>query len=219
MKIFLDTADVAAIKQWAPTGIIDGITTNPSHLSKAGGDPKKTIQEIFAILPQGEISVEVTEEEPNKVYEQAKKIAALHKQVLVKIPCHINYYPVIKKLVDEKVRINVTLVFTVIQALMMSKLGVTYISPFVGRWDDIDVDGIAMLQEMCELRDNYGFETQVLAASIRMVRQLHDAILSGADVATVPPSLLEKAVQHPLTDKGIELFAADWKKLNITQFP
>lgn len=218
MKLFLDTADVAAIKLWAQTGIIDGVTTNPTLLSKTS-DPKKTIQEIIALLPQGEISVEVTEEDPNKVYEQAKKIAALHKQVLVKIPCHVSYYGVIKKLVDEKVRINVTLVFSVVQALMMSKLSVAYISPFVGRWDDIDVDGIALLQEMCELRDNYGYETQILAASLRTVRQLHDAVLTGADVVTLPPSLLEKALQHPLTDKGMELFAADWKKLGISQFP
>lgn len=218
MKLFLDTADVAVIKQWAALGIVDGVTTNPTHLSKTD-DPKKTIQQIFMILPHGEISVEVTEEDPNKMYEQAKKIAALHKQVLVKIPCHVSYYPIIKKLVDEGISINVTLVFSVIQAMMMSKLGVTYISPFVGRWDDIDVDGIALLQEMCEIRDTYGFETQVLAASLRTVRQLHDAIIAGSDAATVPANVLEKALQHPLTDKGIELFTADWKKLGISQFP
>jgi transaldolase len=219
MKIFLDTADVAAIKQWASTGIIDGITTNPSLLSKFSTDPKKTIQEMCAILPHGEISVEVTEEHPDKVYEQAKKIAALHKQVIVKIPCHISYYPIIKKLVEDEIPLNITLVFTVIQALMMSKLGVRYISPFVGRWDDIDVDGIALLQEVSEMRDTYGLETQILAASLRTVRQLHDAIAAGVDVATVPVAVLEKAVQHPLTDKGIDLFNADWKKLGSIQFP
>lgn len=219
MKIFLDTADVVAIKEWVSTGIIDGVTTNPSLFSKVGGDPKKAIQEICALLPDGEISVEVTESDPNKVYDQAKKIAALHKQIVVKIPCHVSYYSVIKRVVDEGIRINVTLVFTVTQALMMNKLGVTYISPFVGRWDDIEVDGIALLQEMCEMRDTYGFETQVLAASLRTVRHLHDAILSGADAATLPPSLLEKSVENSLTNKGIELFTADWKKLGITQFP
>lgn len=219
MKIFLDTADVASIKQWADTGIIDGVTTNPSLLSKAGGDPKKIIQDICTILPDGDISVEVTAEDPLEAYQQAKKIAAFHKQVVVKIPCHLSYYPVIKKLVDEEVRINVTLVFTVIQALMMNKLGVEYISPFVGRWDDIDVDGIALLQEMCEMRDVYGYQTEVLAASIRTVRQLHDAIMAGADVATLPVAVLEKAVQHPLTNHGMQLFAQDWKKLSITQFP
>ena len=197
MKIFLDTADIAAIRPWVQTGIVDGITTNPTLLSKTQGDPKKTILEICSLLPNGDISVEVTAEEPQAVYKQAQQIAALHKQVVVKIPCHLSYYPIIKQLVAENVRINVTLVFTVIQALMMNKLGVTYISPFIGRWDDIDVDGIALLQEMCDLRDQYGFETEILAASIRSVRQLHDAIMAGADVAPTSGTIQKKQFTTP----------------------
>jgi transaldolase len=219
MKIFLDTADITAIKEWAALGIIDGVTTNPSLLARAGSDPKKIITEIMAILPEGEISVEVTMHKPQDVYEQAKKIAALSDQILVKIPCHVSYYGVIKKLVDEDIALNITLVFSVLQAFMMNKLGVLYVSPFVGRWDDIGVDGMDMVEQMCQMRELHGFETQILAASLRSVRDMQNALMAGADVATVPPALLSKAVEHPLTDKGMELFDADWKKLSITQFP
>ena len=219
MKLFLDTADSQQIKQWKDTGIIDGITTNPTHLSKAGSDPKKRILEICALLPDGDISVEVTEQDPEKVYKQAREIAALSDNVTVKIPCHIQYYPVIKKLVDQGVRINITLVFTLIQGLMMCKLGVRYISPFVGRWDDIDVEGVQLLEDLREMIDYYGYETKILAASLRTVRHLNYAIMAGADVATVPVSLLKKSVDHILTDKGMELFDEDWQKLGIKQFP
>ncbi len=142
MKIFLDTAHVQSIKKLAQTGVIDGVTTNPSHLSKEGGDPVKVVNEICALLPEGEISVEVTEKKPEDVYKQAKKIASLADNVLVKVPCHLVYYPVIKRLVEEDVKLNITLVFSVVQGLMMGKLGVHYISPFIGRWDDIDVDAV-----------------------------------------------------------------------------
>ena len=219
MKLFLDTADSAQIKQWKDTGIVDGITTNPTHLSKAGDDPKRRILEICALLPNGDISVEVTEHDPEMVYKQAREIAALSDTITVKIPCHIQYYSVIKKLVDQGIRINITLVFTLIQGLMMCKLGVRYISPFVGRWDDTDVEGTTLLEELRYMIDTYGYETQILAASLRTVRHLHYAIIAGSDVATVPVSLLKKSVDHILTDKGMELFDADWKKLGIKQFP
>lgn len=219
MKLFLDTADKAAITTWFKTGLINGITTNPTHLSQTGGDPKKIIKELCALLVGNDVSVEVTEHEPDSVYKQAKTIAALADNVVVKIPCHKNYYSVINQLVSEDVKINVTLVFTVPQALFMCKLGVTYISPFIGRWDDIGVDGSSYIFSIRQMIDEYGFETQLLAASIRHVRHLHDAILAGADVATVPAAVLEKATRHPLTDDGIEKFDADWKKLGVKQFP
>jgi len=219
MKIFLDTANIEAIKKWSITGIIDGVTTNPSHLSKEDVDPKKRVLEICSLLPEGEISVEVTEKDPQAVYEQAKKIAQLADNVLVKIPCHKDYYEIIKQLVDEGVRINITLVFSLIQGVMMSKLGVFYISPFVGRWDDIDVDGIGLLHEMRQVMFQYGFETGILAASLRHVRHLHDAIMAGADAVTVPIGVLEKALDHPLTERGIAKFDADWQKLGIKKFP
>ncbi len=219
MKLFLDTANIETIKKWAATGIIDGVTTNPSHLSKEGVDPKKRVLEICSLLPAGEISVEVTEKDPQAVYKQAKKIAQLADNILVKIPCHKDYYAIIKQLVDEGIKINITLVFSVIQGVMMSKLGVFYISPFIGRWDDIDVDGVKLLYEMRQVMFQYGFETGILAASLRHVRHLHDAIMAGADAATVPLTVLEKALDHPLTDQGIAKFDADWQQLGIKQFP
>lgn len=219
MKIFLDTANIPAIKKWASTGLIDGVTTNPSHLSKEGGDAKKQVLEICDILPKGSISVEVTESDAEAVYKQAKAIAALHKNIVVKVPCHAKYYAVIKKLTDEGIKLNITLVFSMVQGLMMSKMGVEIISPFVGRWDDIDVEGSDILLEMREMIDQYDYSTQILAASLRSVRHLHKAILAGADIATIPLDVFEKAIEHPLTNQGIEKFDADWKKLGIKQFP
>lgn len=219
MKIFLDTADVIAIKKWSEIGIIDGITTNPTHLSKEGGDPKKVVMQICKLLPEGQISVEVTNLDPKKMYEQAKKISKLADNIWVKIPCHVKYYELIKKLVDEEVKLNITLVFTVLQSLMMCKLGVYYISPFVGRWDDIDVDGMAFIPQMREMIDFYGYETKILAASIRSVQNFHEAITAGADAVTLPIEVFEKSVSNPLTDQGIEKFAKDWQKLGVKQFP
>ncbi len=219
MKIFLDTADIAAIKNWVPTGLIDGITTNPSNLSKVGKDPKKVVMEICKLLPEGHISVEVTHRDAKDIYKQAKAIAKLAPNVWVKIPCHADYYEVIKRLVEEEVKLNITLVFTVLQSLMMCKLGVYYISPFVGRWEDIDVDGMAFIPQMRDMIDFYGYETKILAASIRTVQNFHDAVAAGADAITLPVSVFEKAVTNPLTDQGIEKFAKDWKKLGVKQFP
>ncbi len=219
MKLFLDTANIDQIKQWAAMGLVDGVTTNPTHLSKEHGDPVGEIKEICALLPEGEISVQVTEAEPEAVYAQAKAITKLSDNILVKIPCSMIYYPVIKKLVSEDVNINITLVFSLAQGLAMCKLGVYCISPFVGRLDDIDAPGIDLISDLRIMIDRYGFETQLLAASLRTVPQLHEVILAGADIATVPASLLEKALSHPLTDKGMQIFADDWKKLGIKKFP
>lgn len=219
MKIFLDTAHVKDIKKWAEMGLIDGVTTNPSHLSKEGGDPKKVILEICALLPEGEISVEITEKDPQAAYKQAKEIAALADNIVVKIPCHLDYYAIIKKLVEEDIKINVTLVFTLIQALAMCKLDVHCISPFVGRWDDVDVEGSDILCEMRQMIDQYDFNTQLLAASLRHVRHIHQAIISDVDIITVPAEVFEKSLIHPLTNQGIEKFNADWQKLGVRQFP
>jgi len=220
MKIFLDTANLQSIKHWALTGLIDGVTTNPTHLSKESGDIKKLLKEICETVANGDVSIEVTETDPQKVYAQAKQIAAIAKNVTVKIPCHKDYYDIIKKLVDEGISINVTLVFTVIQSLLMCKLGVKYISPFIGRWDDIEVNGIDILEKMKFMIEEYDFEkTKIIAASIRHVKHFHDAIMAGADVATVPINVLEKAVTHPLTDRGMKKFLDDWQKLEIKQFP
>lgn len=219
MKIFLDTANIAQIKKYAETGLIDGVTTNPSHLAKEGNDPKKQILEICSILPDGDISVEITKTHPDEVYKQAKEIAALAENVIVKIPCHADYFKIINKLANEEVQINVTLVFTVLQSLMMAKLGVTYISPFIGRLNDIDIDGNTIIEETRVMLDNYEYETELLAASIRTVREFHEVVLAGADAITLPIEIFEKSITHILTNQGIEKFNADWKKLGVQHFP
>lgn len=219
MKIFLDTADIASIKKLMVTGVIDGITTNPSNLSVTNGDPKEIILEICKLFPEGQISVEVTEIEPQKAYAQAKLISKLSQNIWVKIPCHERYYPIIKQLVEEEIKLNITLVFSVLQALMMCKLGVYYISPFIGRWEDLDVDGMQYIPEIRHIIDYYGFETKILAASVRTVQHMHDALLAGVDAVTISPDIFQKSITHHLTDQGIEKFLKDWSKLGIKQFP
>lgn len=219
MQLFLDTSDIAAIKKLVPTGLIDGITTNPTNLSKMGENPTAIVREICSIMRGNDVSIEVTETEPEAVYKQALKIAALAENVVVKIPCYAPYYPIIQKLVSEGIKINITLVFTLMQGLCMSKLGVRYISPFVGRWDDIDVEGSELLVELRDMIDRYNYETKILAASLRHVRHLHAAIMAGADIATMPVAIFEKATEHLLTDQGMALFNADWKKVGIKNFP
>ena len=212
MKLFLDTANRELIKKWMPTGVIDGITTNPTHLSKEGTSTKAVLLDICSMVP-GDVSIEVVKKSPSDVYAQAKEIAALAKNVVVKIPFGFEYLPVIHKLAQEDVPLNITLVFTVVQATLVAKLGVRYISPFIGRWDDIDVDGLQLLEDIRMAMDNYGFESELLAASIRSTIHLQKAILIGADVATIPPTLLDKLFRHPLTEEGIAKFDADWQSL------
>lgn len=219
ITIFLDTAEVEVIKQWIPTGLIDGVTTNPTLLSRAKKDPRVVLQEICALLPQGHVSIEVTEKSPDAVYKQALALAALATNVVVKIPCHKDYFSVIHRLVNEGIKLNITLVFTLGQGLMMAKLGVVYISPFVGRWDDIDVDGIPLLHELRAMIDTYGYKTKVLAASLRHVRHVHQAIDAGVHVLTIPVEVFDKLVDNPLTNQGIALFDKDWAAVGIKQFP
>ena len=220
MKIFLDAANIEDIKKWVPTGLIDGVTTNPTLLSKfAKNNPVEHVKEICSIMSGYDVSVEVTEKEPQDVYEQAKKIAALADNVVVKIPCKSEYVQVIKNLVQEGIMINITLLFSLPQALLMCKLGVKYISPFIGRLDDIDVDGMELISDIRHMIDTYDYKTQLLAASLRHMRHVHETILRGADVATMPLAIFEEMFEHPLTDKGIEIFDNDWNKLGIKQFP
>lgn len=219
MKLFLDTADIQLIKNWGPTRLIDGVTTNPTHLSKEGRNPLEVIKKICALLPEGDISVEVTETDSQAVYQQAHAIAALAKNIVVKIPCHQTYYPVIARLVADDVRLNITLVFSLSQALCMAKLGVEYISPFIGRLDDTGVDGIILLQDICRLMMMHGFESQILAASLRTVQKAEAALMAGAHVITVPAEVLQGMTQHRLTDMGMAQFDQDWKRIGIKQFP
>jgi transaldolase len=220
VKIFLDTADVQEIRKWVVTGIIDGVTTNPTHMSSAGSDPKKIIKEICACLPHGVVSVEVTEVEPDAVYRQARLISALAHNIVVKIPCDVRYYEVIQRLVQEGIPLNITLVFTVAQGLAMCKLGVEYISPFVGRLEDVKKNsGIELVKDLVHMKRTYAFKTQILAASIRTVDQITCVVQAEADCITVPVGVLSQALMHELTEKGIKKFLADWKKLGITKFP
>lgn len=218
MKIFLDTADLNVIKKWHMHDIIDGITTNPTSLSRVA-NPQEILKELCALMPDKDISVEVTVKEPGAVYKQAQEIARISKNIVVKIPCHELYYPIISQLVKEGIQVNVTLVFTLIQSLFMCKLGVKYVSIFIGRWDELDVDVTDILFSLRQMIDRYGFKTKILAASLRTLQQFHDAIESGADVATLSPSLLETSAQHVLTDNGMKKFLQDWQKLGLDRFP
>ncbi len=219
MKIFLDTANVESVQRWASTGLIDGVTTNPTHLSKEENNPTNQVLALCAALPQGLISVEVIEAEPEAVYSQAKKIAQLSENVIVKIPCYYQYYTVIKRLVNEGVVLNITLVFTIAQALMMAKLNVAYVSPFVGRLDDTGADGLQLIEQLAYLMDYYRFTTQVLAASIRDVHHFEGALMAGADIVTLPVAVFEQSLNHDLTDKGMLQFASDWNVLKVKNFP
>ncbi|MCK4650706.1 fructose-6-phosphate aldolase [Candidatus Babeliales bacterium] len=212
MKIFLDTANRELIEKWIPTGIIDGVTTNPSLLSKEGKNSKKVLENICGIV-KGDVSIEIVKKEPNEVYKQAIQISKIAPNVVVKIPFAWEYLSVINKLVKDGIKINVTLIFSVVQATLVSKLGVKYISPFIGRWDDIDRDGMDVIENLVIMKHNYGFKSEILAASIRHVIHLQKSILMGADVATIPPTLLDKLMVHPLTQQGIKKFDADWSKL------
>lgn len=215
MKLFLDTANLASIKRWASTNLIDGVTTNPTLLAREKPkDPMALVKDICdAVGEDREVSVEVTEVEPTKVYEQAKKLAEIAKNTIIKIPCHKDYVAVIDKLVLEEIPLNITLVFSAAQALMMAKLGVVYVSPFVGRIDDVGYSGMEVVGSIKEIFSQHEFDTQILAASIRSVRHVQDAALVGADVATVPVDILEKCFEHPLTEKGIAQFMRDWQTL------
>lgn len=219
MKLFLDTAHLDSIKQHKKSGLVDGITTNPTNVSQESGDIKSLLVSICSLMDPYEVSIEITEQEPQKVYEQAKKIAQLAPNVVVKIPCYTPYVPLIKQLVQEGIKINITLVFTAVQGLMMYKLGVYYISPFVGRLDDMTTPGINLIHDLRSIKDAYGFETFILAASMRTILQVHDVALAGADIATLPVKLFEGLLEHPLTTKGMETFKHNWQKLGITQFP
>jgi transaldolase len=220
MKIFLDTAEYEVIKRWGATELVDGVTTNPTLLGKEQGmSPKELLLNICSAMGEKPVSVEVTEREPGAIYEQAHKIAELAENIVVKVPCRREYVTVIERLVNEGVPVNITLVFSVTQALMMAKLGVDYVSPFIGRLEDIDSNGLEVISGISEIFSTYGYETEILAASIRSVRHVHEVALRGAHIATVPPAVFDKLFEHPLTDKGLDQFLADWEKRGVERFP
>ena len=212
MQIFLDTANREIIKKLLPTGLIDGITTNPTNLSAEGYNTKEILADICAMV-SGDVSIEIVERDPIIAFKQAIEIAQFAPNTVVKIPCLPELLPVIKKIVDAKIKVNVTLVFSDIQALAVAKLGVCYISPFVGRWDDIGEDGLNFLDELVDIKNTYDFSANILAASIRSVYQWRRAAHAGVDAITLPPRVFEQGLRHPLSDHGVTLFEHDWKKM------
>ena len=214
MKIFLDTADLAEIRRAADAGLIDGVTTNPSLMSKSAGgrDPKEYYAEICDTV-DGPVSAEVIAVRKDEMVREGKLLAGLHRHIVVKLPLTEDGLRACRALTAEGIRTNVTLCFSVSQALMAAKAGATYVSPFVGRLDDISHDGMDLIGQIRQVYDNYAFETEILAASIRHPQHMVQSMLMGADVATIPPKVLYQLLQHPLTDKGLEAFLADWEKL------
>jgi len=212
MQFFLDTANIEEIRRINEWGILDGVTTNPSLIAKESGRPfVEIIQEICAIV-DGPISAEVISLEAEGMIKEGRELAKLHKNVVVKVPLTPEGLKATKVFSKEGIKTNVTLCFSATQGLMAAKAGATFVSPFVGRLDDINLDGMELIRELVAIFDNYGIETKVLAASIRQPRHITEAALAGAHVATIPTKVMEQMIKHPLTDKGIEGFLADWKK-------
>jgi len=213
MKIFLDTANVEQIKQGVEYGVIDGVTTNPSLISKENKGFLPLIEEILSIVP-GPVSVEVTATEADEMIKQAKEYAKISDNVVIKVPINLEGLKVIHTLADLNIKTNVTLIFSPSQALMAAKAGGTYVSPFVGRIDDISGSGMALVEDIVQIYDNYGFDTEVIVASVRHPLHFVHAAMIGADIATIPFSTLTKLLNHPLTDIGMERFLKDWEKVD-----
>jgi transaldolase len=212
MKFFVDTADLSAIKELAATGMVDGVTTNPSLVAKSGKDFKTLIREICDIV-EGPVSAEVAAVTADDMIREGEILAAIAPNVCVKIPLTWDGLRATKALSDRGLKTNVTLCFSAMQALLAAKAGATYISPFVGRLDDISADGMGLIADIRQIYDNYPeLETQILVASIRSVEHMRQSALIGADVATLPPDVLKSLLNHPLTDKGLASFLADWEK-------
>ncbi|HSA75969.1 MAG TPA: fructose-6-phosphate aldolase [Nitrosarchaeum sp.] len=214
MKIFLDTANLESIRKFNDMGLLDGITTNPSLMSKEGGNPKDVMQEITKII-KGDVSLEVVSTEYSEMIEEGKRLRQYGKNVVVKVPMTSDGLKACKSLSSEGIPVNVTLVFSPNQALLAAKSGAKYVSPFIGRLDDVGQDGMKLIKDIKEIFDNYkdNFKTQILVASIRHPIHVIDAAKIGADVVTLPPTVLDKMLQHPLTTIGLENFLSDWKKL------
>ncbi|MDZ4790476.1 MAG: fructose-6-phosphate aldolase [Hyphomicrobiales bacterium] len=216
MKFFVDTADVGEIRDLAQTGLLDGVTTNPSLIAKSGRDFFTVIREICDVV-EGPVSAEVAAVETSLMVKEGRKLAALAPNVTIKLPLTWDGLKACKALSSEGFKINVTLCFSANQALLAAKAGATFISPFIGRLDDIGEDGMKLIEDIRTIYDNYpALKTEILAASIRHPLHVTQAALAGADVATVPPSVLKQIVKHPLTDKGLEQFLTDWSKTGQT---
>ncbi len=211
MKFFVDTADVKEIRALNELGLVDGVTTNPSLILKSGGKIAEVTKEICDIV-KGPVSAEVTATEYSEMMKEAKVLARIADNICIKVPLTMDGLRACKALTSDGQGVNVTLCFSATQALLAAKAGATYISPFIGRIDDMGIDGLELISEIRTIYDNYDFKTEILAASIRTVNHVKQVAMIGADVATIPPSTLRALVNHPLTDKGLEQFLADWAK-------
>ena len=211
MKFFVDTADVKEIRELESYGLLDGVTTNPSLILKAGRPMIEVIEEICSVV-KGDVSAEVAATDYDGMIREAAVLKKIAKNVVIKLPLTWDGLKACKKLTDEGTKTNVTLCFAANQALLAAKAGATYISPFIGRLDDIHLNGMELISEIRTIYDNYNFKTQILAASIRSVNHVKEAALIGADVVTVPAATIKSLVNHPLTDKGLAAFVADWAK-------
>ena len=212
MKIFLDTANVESIEKYNELGVVDGITTNPTLLSKEKGNPIKTMKKIVEIM-KGPVSLEVVAIDFNKMMEESLKLAKYGENVVVKIPMTMDGLKVVHALTKKGIKTNVTLIFSANQALLAAKAGATYVSPFIGRLDDIGSEGLNLVSEIVQIFAHYDISTQLLVASVRHPLHVIEAAKMGADVVTLPPDILDKMIRHPLTDKGLDSFLSDWKKL------
>ncbi|AWC21755.1 fructose-6-phosphate aldolase [Aminobacter aganoensis] len=211
MKFFVDTADVKDIRELNELGLLDGVTTNPSLILKSGRNIAEVTKEICDIV-EGPVSAEVAATEYAEMMKEAAVLSKIADNICIKVPLTLDGLRACRALTSEGRMVNVTLCFSANQALLAAKAGATFISPFIGRLDDMAVDGMELIAEIRHIYDNYGFDTEILAASIRSTEHVKRAALIGADVATIPPATLKALVKHPLTDKGLEMFLADWAK-------
>jgi transaldolase len=210
MKFFVDTAEIKDIKDLYQTGLLDGVTTNPSLIAKSGRDFKEVIAEICSIVP-GPVSAEVASTEYDGMVAEGDHLAKIAENVVIKLPLTMDGLRACKYFTDKGIKTNVTLCFSANQALLAAKVGATYISPFIGRLDDINADGVELIENIRTIYDNYVFTTEILAASIRTPNHITQVALAGADVATIPPAVIYKLADHPLTKSGLDAFVKDWK--------
>ncbi len=211
MKFFIDTANVDEIKEALSMGMVDGVTTNPSLIAKEGRVFETVIKEISELV-DGPISAEVISLEAGGMVKEARELAKIHKNIVIKVPMTVDGLKATRQLTEENIKTNVTLIFSPLQALMAAKAGATYVSPFVGRLDDLSQDGMQLVEQIVEIFSNYAYDTEIIVASIRNPLHVLDAALAGADISTIPFDVLSKLAAHPLTDKGISAFLADWDK-------
>jgi transaldolase len=214
MKIFLDTADVAEIREYAASGLVDGVTTNPSLAAKTGRDYADVLKEICSVVP-GSVSAEVLSTEFDGMMKEGRAVSKIAKNITIKVPLTWDGLKACRALSNDGLMVNVTLCFSPVQAWMAAKAGASFISPFIGRVDDAGEDGMGLIRDIRAVYDNYGFKTEILAASIRSVSHVRESLLAGADVGTMPTDIFKKLLSHPLTDKGLAAFVADAKKANV----